>query len=83
MGASRLHQIADVLKVPQTFFFEGAPGQSNAEGKPLPDFVPGGVSTSHGLALARAYTRLSKDLKQRMRRAAVQPLCYHRCGELF
>ena len=66
MGASRLHQIAEVLQVPPTFFFEGAPGQSKAEGKPLPDFVPGFVSTSDGLALARAYMRLPKGLKQRV-----------------
>ena len=33
MGSSRLQQIANVLKVPVTFFFEGTPGQSKLDGK--------------------------------------------------
>jgi ribosome-binding protein aMBF1 (putative translation factor) len=63
MGASRLHQIANVLKVPVTFFFEGAPGQSGAGGKTLPGFVHGFVSTTEGLALARAYMNLPQGLR--------------------
>ena len=64
MGASRLQQIANVLQVPPTFFFEGAPGQSKAKGKAVPDFVPGFVSTSDGLALARAFTKLPKGVRR-------------------
>jgi transcriptional regulator with XRE-family HTH domain len=64
MGASRLQQIANVLKVPVTYFFEGAPGQSKAGGRTLPDFVPGFVSTADGLALARAYMQLPKGLRR-------------------
>ena len=32
MGSSRLQQIANVLQVPVTFFFDGAPGQIKAKG---------------------------------------------------
>jgi transcriptional regulator with XRE-family HTH domain len=63
MGASRLQQIANVLEVPVTFFFGGAPGQSEAGGKRLPDFVQGFVSTAEGLALARAYMKLPLRLR--------------------
>jgi transcriptional regulator with XRE-family HTH domain len=63
MGASRLQQIANVLQVPVTFFFEGAPGQFKAKGKSPPDFVPGFVSTADGLALARAHMKLPKGLR--------------------
>ena len=64
MGASRLQQIANVLRVRPTFFFEGAPGQSKADGKVVPDFVPGFVSSSDGLALARAFTKLPRHLRR-------------------
>lgn len=44
MGSSRLQQVANVLQVPATFFFEDAPA----------DFL----ATSDGLALTRAFTRI-------------------------
>jgi len=59
MGSSRLQQIADALQVPVTFLFEGAPGQSKIDGKaPSPAYVADFLSTSDGLALARAFMRL-------------------------
>jgi transcriptional regulator with XRE-family HTH domain len=61
MGASRLQQMADVLQVPITFFFDGAPDQSELGGKAQsPAFVSEFLATAHGLALVRAFTRLSK-----------------------
>jgi transcriptional regulator with XRE-family HTH domain len=40
MGASRLQHVADILQVPVTFFFDGAPGQRQADGSaPEPAFV--------------------------------------------
>jgi transcriptional regulator with XRE-family HTH domain len=65
MGSSRLQKIANVLKVPVTFFFEGAPGQSKLEGKAeSPAFVSDFLATSDGLALTKAFMRI-KDAKLR------------------
>lgn len=65
MGSSRLQQVANILQVPVTFFFEGAPGQAKGDGKgPSPDYVAEFLSTSDGLALIRAFTRV-KSVKLR------------------
>jgi len=65
MGSSRLVQIANVLKVPVTFFFEGTPGQSKLDGKaPSPAYVSNFLATSDGLALTKAFMRI-KDAKLR------------------
>ena len=65
MGSSRLQQIANVLKVPVTFFFEGAPGQSKQDGKAQsPAFVFDFLATSDGLALTKAFMRIN-DAKLR------------------
>ena len=59
MGSSRLQQVANVLQVPVTFFFEGAPGQPKIDGKaPSPAYVTEFLATSDGLALTRAFTRI-------------------------
>jgi len=58
-------QIANVLKVPVTFFFEGTPGQSKLDGKaPSPAYVSNFLATSDGLALTKAFMRI-KDAKLR------------------
>lgn len=60
IGSSRLMQIAGVLQVPPEFFFEGAPGQHKIDGEaPSPSYVTDFLATSDGLALTRAFTRLS------------------------
>ena len=70
MGSSRLVQIANVLKVPVTFFFEGTPGQSKLDGKAQsPAFISEFLATSDGLALTKAFMRI-KDAK--LRRSIVQ-----------
>jgi len=61
MGSSRLQQVANVLKVPVSFFFEGAPGQQKTNDKNAPagvliDFL----STADGSALMRGFMRLPK-----------------------
>jgi transcriptional regulator with XRE-family HTH domain len=68
IGASRLHQIADVLQVPVSFLFEGGPtggivvdGMSEA---PSPSYVSDFLATSEGLALTRAFTKID-DAKLR------------------
>lgn len=65
MGSSRLQQIANVLQVPVTFFFEGAPGQPKLDGKaPSPAYVNEFLSASDGLALTKAFMQI-KDPKLR------------------
>jgi transcriptional regulator with XRE-family HTH domain len=65
MGSSRLQQIANVLKVPVTFFFEGGPDQSKLDGKAQsPAFVSNFLATSDGLALTKAFMRI-KNAKLR------------------
>ena len=61
MGSSRLQQVADVLKVPISFFFEGGPNQSKANGKvSLPEYVSEFFAIREGHALMHAFMRLPK-----------------------
>lgn len=68
IGASRVQQIGDVLQVPVSFFFDGGPTSSvNADGMseaPSPAYVSDFLATSEGLALIRAFTRIT-DAKLR------------------
>ena len=63
VGASRIQQISEVLKVPVSFLFEGGPkGSINAEGcrdGASPTYVSDFLATSDGLALTRAFTRIT------------------------
>jgi transcriptional regulator with XRE-family HTH domain len=70
IGASRLQQISNILQVPISFFFEGAPhlpghagGTSEA---PSPAFVSDFLATSDGLSLTKAFMRI-KNAKLRRR----------------
>ena len=73
VGASRIQQISEILQVPVSFLFEGGPsGTVNAEGMaegPSPSYVSDFLATSEGLALTRAFTRIS-DAK--LRRSIVE-----------
>src|SRR5262245_50107987 len=70
IGASRLQQIASVMSVPVSFFFEGAPVPDAAEalsGTPAsPAYVSDFLATSDGLALTKAFMKV-KDPKVRRR----------------
>ncbi len=72
IGASRLQQISQILQVPVSFFFDGAPhvpGSGRAEGMgeaPSPAYVSDFLATSDGLALTKAFMRIS-DAKLRRR----------------
>ena len=61
ISASRLQQISDVLKVPISFFFEGAAGNDASGGAPLPGYVTSFLATPDGIALARAFTQINKS----------------------
>jgi transcriptional regulator with XRE-family HTH domain len=71
IGASRLQQIAHILQVPVSFFFDGAPSlpgqivEAGAEA-PSPAYVSDFLATSDGLALTKAFMRI-KDAKLRRR----------------
>jgi transcriptional regulator with XRE-family HTH domain len=60
IGASRLQQICDILRIPVSFLFEGVPGGTiNADGvlEPAsPAYVADFLATTEGLALVRAFT---------------------------
>src|SRR5436853_7682239 len=71
IGASRLQQIAHILQVPESFFFEGGPGASEKPLKglsdaPSPNYVADFLATSDGLSLTRAFTSI-RDPKLRRR----------------
>lgn len=70
IGASRLQQISNTLQVPVEFFFEGAPhlpGASRVDADaPSPAYVSDFLSSSDGLALTKAFMRIS-DAKLRRR----------------
>ncbi len=62
IGASRLQQISNILQVPVSFFFEGAPNAANDTAgfgeAPSPTYVSDFLATSDGLALTRAFMRI-------------------------
>ena len=73
VGASRIQQISEILQVPVSFLFEGGPsgavsGDNFAEAA-SPAYISDFLATSEGLALTRAFTRIS-DAK--LRRSIVE-----------
>ena len=70
VGASRIQQISEILQVPVSFLFEGGPGGNvNAEGfseAPSPAYVSDFLATSDGLALTKAFMKVT-DSKVRRR----------------
>src|ERR1700739_4782445 len=70
IGASRLQQISQILQVPVSFFFDGAPSAPGQTGgfaeAPSPAYISDFLATSDGLALTKAFTRIS-DSKLRRR----------------
>jgi transcriptional regulator with XRE-family HTH domain len=71
IGASRLQQIAHILQVPVSFFFEGAPHSSGHTGgmseTPSPAYVADFLATSDGLSLTKAFMRIkSSKLRRRI-----------------
>jgi transcriptional regulator with XRE-family HTH domain len=68
VGASRIQQISEILQVPVSFLFEGGPsGTTSPESfgeSGSPSYISDFLATSEGLALTRAFTRIS-DAKLR------------------
>ena len=69
VGASRLRQIASILSVPESFFFEGAPGIApNGKANPVAPavtLVNDFVATRDGLRLVQAFMKLSAKQQHR------------------
>ena len=70
IGASRLQQISNILQVPVSLFFEGAPNMPGYTGcmseAPSPGYVSDFLATSDGLSLTKAFMRIA-DAKLRRR----------------
>jgi transcriptional regulator with XRE-family HTH domain len=70
IGASRLQQIAHILQVPVSFFFEGAPHSGSHGGgmgeAPSPAYVSDFLATSDGLSLTKSFMKI-KNSKLRRR----------------
>jgi transcriptional regulator with XRE-family HTH domain len=71
IGASRLQQISNTLQVPVAFFFEGVPDMPGSRPQglkeaPSPTYVADFLATSDGLALTKAFMRIT-DAKLRRR----------------
>ena len=70
IGASRLQQIANILQVPVSFFFDGAPNTAASSGMgeaPSPAYVADFLATSDGLSLTRSFMRIkSGKLRRRL-----------------
>jgi transcriptional regulator with XRE-family HTH domain len=68
ISASRLQQIANLMRVTVTFFFEGAPGAHKVDGgAPSPTYVNDFVSSSDGLRLIKAFSLIENaELRRRI-----------------
>ena len=69
VGASRLQAISNILQVPVSFFFEGAPhlpGHSGMGEAPSPAYVSDFLATSDGLSLTKSFRKI-KSSKMRRR----------------
>jgi len=68
VGASRIQQISEILQVPVSFLFEGGPSTipsaAGASEGISPTYVSDFLATSEGLALTRAFMRIT-DAKLR------------------
>jgi transcriptional regulator with XRE-family HTH domain len=78
IGASRLQQIATILQVPVSFFFEGAPklqeslnGNSDTE---TMMHVSEFLASTEGLSLSRAFTRITEPSVRRRILTLVQEI---------
>ena len=69
IGASRLQHISQILQVPISFFFEGAPKLPGARIKngaaQSPSYVSDFLATTDGLALTKAFMRIKEPTVRR------------------
>ena len=69
IAASRIQQICEILQVPVSFLFEGSPTDiskaADLSEVPSPAYVYDFLATSEGLALTRAFTRITEPKLRR------------------
>ncbi|MEM6617302.1 MAG: helix-turn-helix transcriptional regulator [Pseudomonadota bacterium] len=71
IGASRLHQISEILSVPVSFFFEDLPGQETSgaaggvEEGASAGYMIDIINTSDGLGLVKAYLEINDPVVRR------------------
>jgi transcriptional regulator with XRE-family HTH domain len=84
IGASRLQQIARILQVPVGFFFEGAPNQQGAyptAGRAaIPEYVAEFMSTTDGLVLSKAFSRIKSAKLRRVVVTLVEQIAEEQAG---
>ena len=69
MGSSRLQQVADILQMPVSFFFEGGiEGPYSSDGHtPSPTYIDDFTSSEEGLRLAKAFISIPRSaVRQRI-----------------
>lgn len=70
VGASRLQQIASVLQVSPSFFFEGVPTASGKKPSSAPASMPSYISdflaTGEGLRFVKAFSRIKSPALRRL-----------------
>src|SRR5882724_7062759 len=70
IGASRLQQIASVMQVPESFFFDGAPAAKGAtpgffnNNAPQPELVTQFLATKVGLDLVQGFMKLPEGKRR-------------------
>jgi transcriptional regulator with XRE-family HTH domain len=70
ISASRLHQIAEILQVPVSFFFEGVPHSPGANPAtlseaPSPAYVSEFLAAADGLSLTKSFMRIKNSKTRR------------------
>jgi transcriptional regulator with XRE-family HTH domain len=70
IGASWLQQISNILQVPVSFFFEGAPNMPGHSGSgmseaPSPAYVSDFLATSDGLSLTKSFMKIKSSKLRR------------------
>jgi transcriptional regulator with XRE-family HTH domain len=70
IGASRLQQIAQILQVPESFFFEGGPNAltklpKDTREAPSPNYVADFLASPDGFALCKAFMNIQDAVLRR------------------
>ena len=68
IGASRIHAICNVLKIPVAFVFEGSPGSRRSTNK-LPQYFVDFMHSTEGAQLVAAFSQITDP---RLRRSIVR-----------
>jgi transcriptional regulator with XRE-family HTH domain len=69
IGSSRMQMLSSVLGVPVSFFFDGVPGNPEAASEnalvKTTDYVTDFITSSEGIAIARAFSKIEDNRVKR------------------